>query len=198
MTVASSPPCLAPMSSQMTRGVGQVKWHPLFSLSRKSLPSERAAQRLFFLSRPLISLSRWYFVWVFGVTSFLSKRDSVLCIRVRQWLRKPLTLRCYTSYQRSIMIEKIGFSRVWSCSPSERCSPRGGHGTDIMPISYFFCEKRGVWWAICGTFSPSNLESSMMDTMSSCSGGMSKLMEMGIHQICGPPGWTLLSPSLDS
>ena len=25
MTVASSPPCLAPMSSQMTRGVGQVK-----------------------------------------------------------------------------------------------------------------------------------------------------------------------------
>ena len=25
MTVASSPPCLAPMSSQITRGVGQVK-----------------------------------------------------------------------------------------------------------------------------------------------------------------------------
>ena len=25
MTVGSSPPCLAPMSSQMTRGVGQVK-----------------------------------------------------------------------------------------------------------------------------------------------------------------------------
>jgi len=35
MSVASSPPCWAPMSSQRTRGVGQVKWHPLFSLSGK-------------------------------------------------------------------------------------------------------------------------------------------------------------------
>ena len=103
-----------------------------------------------------------------------------------------------TQVMRSIMIEKIGFSRVWSCSPSERCSPRGGHGTDIMPISYFFCEKRGVWWAICGTFSPSNLESSMMDTMSSSSGGMSKLMEWRIHQMGAPLGWTLLYPSVDS
>ena len=23
---------------------------------------------------------------------------------------------------------------VWSCLPSERCSLRGGHGTDIMPM----------------------------------------------------------------
>ena len=34
-SIASSPPCLAPMSSQRTRGVGQGKRHPLFSLSGK-------------------------------------------------------------------------------------------------------------------------------------------------------------------
>ena len=74
------------------------------------------------------------FVWVFGMISFLSKRDSILCIRVQQWLRKHLTLKCCTCYQISIMIEKIGLPRVWSCLPSERCSPRGGHGSDIMPM----------------------------------------------------------------
>ena len=35
MSVASSPPCLAPMASQRKRGVGHVKWHSLFSLSGK-------------------------------------------------------------------------------------------------------------------------------------------------------------------
>ena len=35
MPIASSPPCWAPMSSQRTRGVGQGKRHPLFSLRGK-------------------------------------------------------------------------------------------------------------------------------------------------------------------
>ena len=35
MSVASSPPCWATMPSQRTRGVGQGKRHPLFSLSGK-------------------------------------------------------------------------------------------------------------------------------------------------------------------
>ena len=144
----------------------------------------------------------WYFALGVWNDFFLSKSDSVLGIAVRQWLRKHLSLKCYTCYPRSIMIEKIGFPRVWSCIPSERGSPRGGHGTDMMPMEP--CDQttslweRGVWWAICGTFSPSNFESSMMDTMSSCSGRMSKLMERRIHQMGGPLGSTILSTSSDS
>jgi len=58
------------------------------------------------------------FVWVFGMISFLSKRDSVLCIRVRHWLRPHFTLKIYTCYQISIIIEKIaspvcGVSSFW-------------------------------------------------------------------------------------
>ena len=34
-SVASSPPCLALISSQIRRGACQVKWHPIFSLSGK-------------------------------------------------------------------------------------------------------------------------------------------------------------------
>jgi len=147
----------------------------------------RKRKRPFLLKRHLIGCSslgildviiQGTLVWVFGMTPFLSKRDSVLCIRVRQRQRKHLTLKCYTCYQRSIMIEKIGFPSVWSCLPSERGSARSGLGTDMMLMEpcaeHSLCEKRGVCWAICGTFSPSNLESSMRDTMSSCSGGMSK------------------------
>ena len=74
MWVASSPPCLAPMSSQMTRGVGQVKWHPLFSLSGKSLPIEMAAHRGFFVSRSLISLSRWFCLGVWNDIFSLKKK----------------------------------------------------------------------------------------------------------------------------
>ena len=134
MSVASSPRCLAPMSSQRTRGVCQVKWHRIFSLSRK-VPSycNGSSEGV---------LPQWYlhfavqgtFVWVLGMKSFLSQRDYVLSIRVKHWLRKHLILKCHTCYQRSIMIEKIVFPSVWSCLPSERCSPRGGHVTDLMPM----------------------------------------------------------------
>ena len=165
----------------------------------------------FLLKRQLIGCSSsvvpWFhcpgdFVWVFGMTSFLSKRDSVLCIHVRHWLKKHLNLKCYTCYQRSITIEKIGFPSVWSCLPSERCSGSGGHGTDIMPMEPYaqttsLWEKRcvlGHMWDILTL----KIVSSMMDTMSSCTGGMSKLMERRIHQMFVPLGWTILSPSLES
>ena len=142
------------------------------------------------------------FVWVFGMTPFLSKCDSIECVRVRQWLREHLTLKCYTCYQRSIMIEKIGFPSVWSCLPLKCEVPEVAMALIVCPWSLFpkqpLCEKRGVWWSICGTFSKSNLESSMRDTMSSCSGGMSKLMERRIHQMGGPLGSTILSTSSDS
>ena len=144
-----------------------------------------AAHRGFFLSRSLMSLSRGLLFGCLEWHFFSPKRDSVLCLRVRQWLRKHLTLKCYTCYQRSIMIERIWFPSVWSWLLSEIWRPRGGHGTDIMPMDP--CAQttslweKGVWWAIYGQFSHSNLESSMMDTMSSCSGGMSKLKERRIH-----------------
>ena len=54
------------------------------------------------------------------------------------------------------MIEKIVFPIVWSCFPSERCSPRCGHGNDLMPMEPFdptntLWEKRcvtGHMWEI--------------------------------------------------
>jgi len=83
ISVASSPPCLAPMSSLLTRGEGQGKGHPLFSLSGKTPPIEMTAHRV--LPQSFLDfIVQGSIVWVFGMTSFLSKRDSVLCIRVRQ------------------------------------------------------------------------------------------------------------------
>jgi len=134
MSFASSSPCLAPMSSQRTRGVGQVKWHPLFSLSGKDPSYWNGSSEGVLPQSFLDVIFQGTFIWVFGMISFLSKGDSVLYIRVRQSLRKYLNLKCHTCYQRSIMIEKIGFPSVWSCLPSERCSPRCGHGTDNMTI----------------------------------------------------------------
>ena len=67
-----------------------------------------AAHKVFFLCRLLISLSWWFYLGV-GLTSLLSKIESLRCICVRQWLRPDLTLKCYKCYQSSIMIDKIGF-----------------------------------------------------------------------------------------
>ena len=202
MSVASSPPCWAPMPSQRTRGVGQGKRHPLFSLSGKGPSYWIGSSEGVFPQSFLDFIVQGTLVWVFGMTSFLSKRDSLLCIRVRQRLRKHLTLKCRTCSQRSIMREKIGFPSVWSCLPSERCSARGGHGTDMMPMEP--CDHTtSLWekWCVMGhMWDILNLKPWEFND-----GHQELLLWRNVEvdgkedpSMIGPLGWTLLSPCVDS